>query len=157
MAQPTIAPSAVSPPLWPLPIIAAAIRHLHAVGFRHQVDRYGRQMHTWKHPDSAEIGVFRSLTYVTIAVTDDSDLRGRLLDCDAVQAVQLLAILELLPRTFLTGCWGSDVAVPFDPGTGPVPGYVAGWCGHRVAESEWRAGFRVCERCPDPRATAGIE
>ncbi len=23
---------------------------------------------------------------------------------------------------------------------------VVGWCGHRVAESEWRAGFRVCER-----------
>lgn len=39
-------------------------------------------------------------------------------------------------------------SVPFDPGTGPTPGYVAGRCGHRVAESEWRAGFRVCERCP---------
>ncbi len=23
---------------------------------------------------------------------------------------------------------------------------VVGWCGHRVAEQEWRAGFRVCER-----------
>jgi hypothetical protein len=28
------------------------------------------------------------------------------------------------------------------------PGYVVGECGHRVAASEWRAGFRVCERCP---------
>lgn len=36
---------------------------------------------------------------------------------------------------------------PFDPGTGPMPGYMAGECGHRVAESEWRAGFRTCERC----------
>ena len=30
-----------------------------------------------------------------------------------------------------------------------LPGYVVGTCGHRVAASEWRAGFRVCERCPD--------
>ncbi|MEU8362360.1 hypothetical protein AB0C27_40710 [Nonomuraea sp. NPDC048882] len=29
------------------------------------------------------------------------------------------------------------------------PGYVVGECEHRVAVSEWRAGFRVCERCPD--------
>lgn len=44
--------------------------------------------------------------------------------------------------------------VPFNPGSGVVPGYMAGWCGHRVAATEWAAGFRVCERCPDPRATA---
>ncbi len=36
---------------------------------------------------------------------------------------------------------------PFVSDYGPMPGYVAGYCGHRVAESEWRAGFRVCERC----------
>ena len=28
------------------------------------------------------------------------------------------------------------------------PGYVVGKCGHRIATSEWRAGFRTCERCP---------
>lgn len=28
-----------------------------------------------------------------------------------------------------------------------MPGYVVGKCGHRVAGSEWRAGFRNCERC----------
>lgn len=28
-----------------------------------------------------------------------------------------------------------------------VPGYVVGTCEHRVAKSEWRAGFRTCERC----------
>jgi hypothetical protein len=28
------------------------------------------------------------------------------------------------------------------------PGYVVGECTHRVAASEWRVGFRVCERCP---------
>jgi hypothetical protein len=29
---------------------------------------------------------------------------------------------------------------------GGLAGYVVGKCGHRVAESEWRAGFRNCER-----------
>ena len=33
------------------------------------------------------------------------------------------------------------------------PGYVVGKCGHRVAASEWRSGFRVCERCPYPDTT----
>ncbi|MGI5223587.1 hypothetical protein [Actinoallomurus sp. CA-142502] len=33
------------------------------------------------------------------------------------------------------------------------PGYVVGTCGHRVAASEWRAGYRVCERCPHPDTT----
>ncbi len=50
-----------------------------------------------------------------------------------------------------------DEPVPFkmaDPGpyphdgNGTLLGYVAGWCGHKVARSEWRAGSRVCERCP---------
>lgn len=26
-------------------------------------------------------------------------------------------------------------------------GFVVGECGHRVAGSEWRAGFRICEHC----------
>lgn len=29
-----------------------------------------------------------------------------------------------------------------------LTGFVVGDCGHRVAGSEWRAGFRTCERCP---------
>jgi hypothetical protein len=32
-----------------------------------------------------------------------------------------------------------------------LPAYlsgVVGYCGHRVAESEWRAGLHTCERCP---------
>lgn len=38
----------------------------------------------------------------------------------------------------------------FSPQIGERPGYVAGQCGHATALSEWRAGFRVCERCiPD--------
>jgi hypothetical protein len=39
-------------------------------------------------------------------------------------------------------------STPFDPGTGPQVGYVAGDCGHRVAVSEWNVGLRTCERCP---------
>lgn len=31
-----------------------------------------------------------------------------------------------------------------------APGYVIGKCGHWVARSEWRAGLRMCERCPEP-------
>lgn len=40
-----------------------------------------------------------------------------------------------------------ETPVPFNPGDGPQAGYVAGWCGHRVAAMEWQAGFRNCERC----------
>ena len=50
-----------------------------------------------------------------------------------------------------------EVPVPFVGPYGPIPGYVAGWCGHRVAESEWRAGFRVCERCPRARLGDGAD
>lgn len=37
-----------------------------------------------------------------------------------------------------------------DPGSAipGQPGFVVATCGHRVAAQEWRAGFRVCERCP---------
>jgi hypothetical protein len=35
------------------------------------------------------------------------------------------------------------VGTPFPGRTG----YVTGQCGHAVAGSEWRAGFRTCERC----------
>jgi hypothetical protein len=37
-------------------------------------------------------------------------------------------------------------AIPPEKNFG-MPGYVVGECGHRVAGSEWRAGFRNCERC----------
>lgn len=35
-----------------------------------------------------------------------------------------------------------------NPAVGTLAGYAAGACGHRVALSEWFAGFRTCERCP---------
>ena len=45
----------------------------------------------------------------------------------------------------------ADGLKPGDPippeQTGGMPGFVVGECGHRVAGSEWRAGFRNCERC----------
>lgn len=39
-----------------------------------------------------------------------------------------------------------------DPGSAipGQPGYVVAACRHRVAQSEWRAGWRTCERCPAP-------
>lgn len=36
---------------------------------------------------------------------------------------------------------------PFVSSEGPRSGFVVGECRHAVALSEWRAGFRKCERC----------
>jgi excisionase family DNA binding protein len=36
---------------------------------------------------------------------------------------------------------------PFVSTERPRPGFVVGTCRHAVAESEWRAGFKKCERC----------
>jgi hypothetical protein len=45
----------------------------------------------------------------------------------------------------------AGVLKPGDPvppeRTGGMTGFVVGECGHRVAASEWDAGFRKCERC----------
>lgn len=49
-----------------------------------------------------------------------------------------------------------ETPVPFNPGNGPQEGYVAGWCGHRVAAIEWRAGFRNCERCGEVGSLYGL-
>jgi hypothetical protein len=51
--------------------------------------------------------------------------------------------------------WGLVTVTAFGEETVPVgkgfpgceDGYVTGLCGHRVARSEWAAGFRKCERC----------
>lgn len=48
--------------------------------------------------------------------------------------------------------YGPSGPIPFNPGNGEMRGFVTGRCGHRVAESEWRAGFRICEHC----AAAGV-
>jgi hypothetical protein len=40
-----------------------------------------------------------------------------------------------------------DMPIPFDAGYGPRTGFVVGECLHAVAESEWAAGYRNCERC----------
>ncbi len=36
-----------------------------------------------------------------------------------------------------------------------VAGFVVGECGHRVAGTEWRAGYRNCERCGSPAPATG--
>ena len=45
-----------------------------------------------------------------------------------------------------------DNPVPFwsSDGERPTLDSVAGWCGHRMGASAWRAGLRVCKRCPEP-------
>jgi hypothetical protein len=57
------------------------------------------------------------------------------------------------PDATVTATVPPDYDLPAYPEVGSVipdmPGYRVGRCGHRVAASEWRAGFRTCERCPD--------
>jgi len=64
---------------------------------------------------------------------------------------QVLARLGPLTLVYREERAEDDAKYP-EPGSGipDQPGYVVGKCGHRVAASEWRAGFRVCERCPYP-------
>jgi hypothetical protein len=52
---------------------------------------------------------------------------------------------------------------PLQPGdpvpperTGGMAGFVVAVCGHRIAASEWRAGFRNCERCPERTLRQGF-
>jgi hypothetical protein len=50
-------------------------------------------------------------------------------------------------------CGGLQPGDPIPPErTGGMEGFVVGECGHRVARSEWDAGFRTCERCPATEA-----
>lgn len=61
---------------------------------------------------------------------------------------------ESFRRTISTGLTAGTELVYPDPGSAipGQPGYVVGRCEHRVARSEWAAGLRVCERCPDALA-----
>jgi hypothetical protein len=73
-------------------------------------------------------------------------LRERIELQTAVQVIREVAEHE--PVTY-TPCELEDGAPVYAPGAEipGQPGYVVGTCGHRVAGSEWRAGFRTCERC----------
>lgn len=52
------------------------------------------------------------------------------------------------PLTLVRDVNGEPPAYPAPGSDIPdQPGYVVGRCGHRLAASEWRAGFRTCERC----------
>lgn len=57
------------------------------------------------------------------------------------------------PVTAVLECEDEHAETFVHPTLGEMPGYIAGRCGHRVAGSEWRAGFRVCERCPSSADT----
>jgi hypothetical protein len=43
--------------------------------------------------------------------------------------------------------FGAEVVPAGEPFPGFGDGYVTGLCGHRVARSEWAAGYRACEHC----------
>lgn len=82
---------------------------------------------------------------------------------DARERAEVVAMIEagrarvLGPRDHVFG-WPvmlrpvAEAAAPLYPAPGSEipgqPGYVVGLCEHRVALSEWRVGFRTCERCP---------
>jgi hypothetical protein len=102
--------------------------------------------------DSAVVRLARLVNSVRHVRYKHGDRNGRLLAAlthlRAYQldvCAQLLAVEGAQPLEDSGGQVGR--AVPFVGPAGPVPGFVAGTCGHRVAESEWRAGFRLCERC----------
>lgn len=91
--------------------------------------------------------------YAEAGIEDDTDEDGELSSdeewttaCDL--ALDMVRAIRANPTVILelTATWKGQPE-PFNAGDGPVPGYVAGACGHRVAESEWKAGFRNCERC----------
>jgi hypothetical protein len=81
----------------------------------------------------------RSPHWALSALADWQDAKGR-------TAGQVIAALRGAAES------AAGAAGPFYPRPGsPVPdrpGFVVAECGHRVAASEWRAGFRQCERCP---------
>lgn len=53
-------------------------------------------------------------------------------------------------KSFLTRMAAGLADVPVGEEIPGQPGYIKGQCGHRVAATEWRAGFRTCERCVPP-------
>lgn len=57
-----------------------------------------------------------------------------------------------------TSAWKDGAPIYPAPGSEipGQPGYVVATCGHRVAGSEWRAGFRTCERCPATQPTLNV-
>ena len=76
---------------------------------------------------------------------------------NAASASYMNGVFDSLARTIAhdTGhvaSWASAwltaaIGVVFESEHGKRWGYVAGDCGHAVAQSEWLAGFRNCERC----------
>lgn len=60
------------------------------------------------------------------------------------------------PRYRLRYGPADEVPIRFHhPDIGYRDGFVAANCGHALAFTEWRAGFRVCERCPTADVDGG--
>lgn len=93
---------------------------------------------------------------LALAENDPAFYAARLRKCTAVLAAEpdemagLAAAVSKVVAAREAEAAAYDAAVYPAPGS-PIPdqpGFVVGVCKHRVAASEWRAGFRTCERCP---------
>jgi hypothetical protein len=99
---------------------------------------------------------------LALAENDPVFYAGRLRECIRVLAAEpdemagLAAVVSAVVAAREAPAAAHD-ALPVYPAPGSAipgqPGFVVGECEHRVAGSEWRAGFRTCERCPGPRVT----
>jgi hypothetical protein len=56
------------------------------------------------------------------------------------------------PRRCIGSAWKYNPAIPAGTPHPLRPGMLVAVCGHGIAPSEWRAGFRLCERCHDEHA-----
>lgn len=67
---------------------------------------------------------------------------------DAAEAVaEALAESQWLNDGMTVTVLGAEPFPVGEPFPGSEEGYVTGLCAHRVARSEWAAGFRTCEHC----------
>lgn len=79
------------------------------------------------------------LAYVAAALAGEQD---------AAEAVaEALAESQWLNDGMTVTVLGAEPFPVGEPFPGSEEGYVTGLCAHRVARSEWAAGFRVCEHC----------
>jgi hypothetical protein len=109
-------------------------------------------------PDLA-VKIIHHMVVMDLALEENDPAFGaaRLRECIAVLAAEpdemaeLAAVVSEVVAVREAAAAAHD-ALPVYPAPGsPIPdqpGFVVGECEHRVAGSEWRAGFRTCERCP---------
>lgn len=107
-----------------------------------------------------------SVMDLALAQNDPAFYAARLRQCIEVlaaepdeMAVLAAAVSKVVAAREAAAAAHDAVATCPAPGS-PIPdqfGFVVGECEHRVAASEWRAGFRTCERCPNPKTDATEE